>query len=170
MSDAKCIINPERDCIGLQKAKRLEEDIDNIRKSTDKSIAQVEKRLTDEIHTNRATLDEHTKSLARLETLYSSMEDLPQTIASLDKTIALIGNNLSSMDKNLQEVKEDVSAQSDIIREVRAQSLENKEIISKVDNKSKIDWQEFLTKNFWKIIVGIGSIYAAVQVFISGGA
>lgn len=166
----KCIINPERDCLGLAKANRLEEEIDNIRNSTEKNIVQVEKRLTDEIHTNRNTLNEHTKSLARLETLYSSMEELPSTIASLDKTITIIGNNLEAISKNLEEVKSDVQLQSQTIHDINKKSSTNSDKITEIDNKSKVDWSKFITNNFWKIIAIIGVGYVLIQQILGSGA
>lgn len=165
----KCIVNPERDCLGLAKAKRLEENIDEMRASASQTIVQVEKRLTDEIHTTREIVNEHTKALSRLETLYSTLEGLPSTITSLDKTITIIGNNLETMNKNLEDVKKDVRSQGETIHDIHNENKKQEEKITTIDNKSKIDWAEFITKNFWKVFGVFGLAYVAIKLLLERG-
>lgn len=126
----------------------------------------VDKRLTAEIAESRKSIDEHTHTIARLETMYSSLESLPTTISNLDKTITLIGANLDSMDKSLNEVKESVNKQGNSIETLRAENKKQNESIKKIDGKSKIDWAEFITGNFWKIISAVAIIYAIVKSYI----
>lgn len=126
----------------------------------------VDKRLSAEAKENRDRIDEHTQKISKLESLYESLEELPATMASLDKTISLIGNNLSSMDKNIEEVKADVLAQSETIAEMRKEHTEMHEEIEEVDNKSKVDWAVFITNNFWKIVAVCGIIYIVAKEII----
>lgn len=131
-------------------------------------LNSVDKRLTAEISETRKTLDEHTAILARLETMYSSLESLPTTISNLDKTITLIGANLDSMDKSLNEVKESVSKQGYSIDTLRAENKKQNENISKIDGKSKIDWAVFVTENFWKLFAIIAAVYVFIQTYSKG--
>lgn len=132
-------------------------------------LNNVDHRLSEEIRENREIIDEHSKEIARLEAVYKSLEGLPDTIANLDKTIAIIGNNLESMDRNLADVKESVSFQEQAIKDLKGENRTQNENIERIDNKSKIDWAEFVTKNFWKILCILGIGYAIIKSILKGG-
>lgn len=133
-------------------------------------LNNLDKRLSAEIRENRKKIEENSDMISRLEAVYKSLEGLPLTITNLDKTITVIGANLDSMDRNLKDVKESVTTQAEAIREIRKENKQQNESIDKIDNKSKVDWAEFITNNFWKIFAVCGILYIAAKVFIEGGA
>lgn len=142
----------------------------NIEHVTKYDLNNLDKRLSAEIRENRKRIEENSDMISRLEAVYKSLEGLPLTITNLDKTITVIGANLDSMDRSLKDVKESVSNQEQAIREIREENKNQNESIDKIDNKSKIDWAEFITSNFWKIFAILGFIYIALQTFVKGGA
>ncbi len=137
--------------------------------ATKHDLDSVDQRLTTELREHREYIDAHSREIARLEAVYQSLESLPNTIANLDKTITVIGNNLESMDRNLEDVRQSVSNQEQTIQEIRKENKSQNETIHKIDDKSKIDWAEFITKNFWKIFCIFGVIYAILRVTLEGG-
>lgn len=138
--------------------------------ATKHDLDSVDNRLTAELREHREYIDEHSREIARLEAVYKSLESLPNTIANLDKTITVIGSNLESMDRNLENVRKSVANQEQTIHEIRAENKSQNESIHKIDDKSKIDWAEFVTKNFWKIFCIFGILYVIIKVFLEGGA
>lgn len=128
-------------------------------------LNSVDNRLSAEIKENRDYLDNHSRAIARLEAVYNSLEGLPATIANLDKTITIIGGNLESMDKNIEEVKHSLAQQEKAIEEIKIENKGQNEEIEKIDNKSKIDWAEFVTKNFWKVFAVGAAVIALIQSF-----
>lgn len=153
-----CILDPQRDCLGLDKAKHLEDEFTEFRRQNSKTHDRIFDRLSD--------ID---KSISKLETLYNSLEGLPGTITNLDKTITIIGGKLESMDKNISEMRNSISSQSHVIQSLQSENTKQNEHIHKIDNKSKIDWAEFVTHNFWKIIMIFGVGYVIIKQLISGG-
>lgn len=138
-------------------------DNDKVEYITKYDLNSLDKRLSSEIKENRDYIDEHSREIARLEAVYRSLENLPNTIASLDKTITVIGTNLESMDKNLADVKESVSNQELTINELRGENKNQNKHIERIDNKSKIDWAEFVTDNFWKLFGAFALLYAIIK-------
>lgn len=138
-------------------------DNEKLEYATKYDLNSLDKRITGDIKENREYIDEHSKAIARLEAVYNSLEGLPLTITNLDKTITVIGSKLESMDKNLEDVKESISQQEEAINEIRKENKGQNEEITKIDNKSKIDWAEFVTKNFWKVFGIIAVLYAVIR-------
>lgn len=153
-----CILDDKTECLGLTKSKHLEDEINEFRRQNSRTHDRIFDRLS-----------EVDKSISKLETLYNSLEGLPGTIANLDKTITIIGGNLESMDRNILEMKNSIANQANIIHGLQTENKAQTEHIHKIDNKSKIDWAEFVTHNFWKIFVIIGVGYAVIKTMISGG-
>lgn len=154
-----CTFDSGRECIGISKAKSLEESLNEFKIQNTKT----HERMFDKI-------EEIGKKVARLETMYDSLEGLPSTISNLDKTITIIGNKLESMDQNLRDMKESVTEQKYAIRSIQEENKSQNESINKIDNKSKIDWQHYITQNFWKIILIVGVGYVMIERLIQGGA
>lgn len=153
-----CILDPQRDCLGLNKAKHLEDEFTEFRRQNSKTHDRVFDRLT-----------EIDKSISKLETLYNSLEGLPGTITNLDKTITIIGGKLESMDKNISEMSASISNQSYVIQRLQEENSNQNDHIHKIDSKSKIDWADFVTQNFWKIFLIFGVGYVIIKQLISGG-
>ena len=137
--------------------------------ATKYDVNTVDNRLSAEIRENREHIEAHSREIARLEAVYKSLEDLPNTISNLDKTMSLIGGRLESMETNLEEVKENVSYQKKVIQDLKGENKKQNENIDRIDNKSKIDWQDFITKNFWKVLCILCAGYAIISTLIERG-
>lgn len=153
-----CILDNGRECLGMSKAQSVEASLNDFKIQNTNTHA----RLFDKV-------GEVEKKVAKLETMYNSLEGLPSTITNLDKTITIIGNKLESMDHNLRDMKESISEQKYAIRNIQEENRTQNENIDKIDNKSKIDWQHYITQNFWKIILLIGVAYAILKGLIERG-
>lgn len=147
-----CNVNNSNECVVMSKAKSVEENLNEFKIQNSNTHA----RLFDKV-------GDVEKKVAKLETMYNSLEGLPSTITNLDKTITIIGNKLESMDNNLRDMKESVSEQKYAIRNIQEENRAQNENIDKIDNKSKIDWQHYITQNFWKIILIIGVAYTILK-------
>lgn len=158
MAEEKCLLDPSRDCLGLNKAKRIEEEFSEFRRQNSNTHDRIFDRLTN--------VD---KSIAKLETLYNSLEGLPTTITNLDKTITVIGSKLESMDRNISDMKQSISNQEFTIQSIQKENTSQNESIGKIQNKTKVDWADFITQNFWKVL-GIGGIlYVAIRFILEQG-
>lgn len=140
----------------------------NLEYASKYDLNTVDQRLSVEIQENREKINEHSKEIARLEAVYESLENLPNTISNLDKTMLIIGNRLAVMENNIDEVKENVSYQKKVIQELKGENAEQNQNITRIDNKSKIDWADFVTKNFWKILCIFGGGYAIIKLILEG--
>lgn len=104
-------------------------------------------------------LNKHDRQLSVLETLVEALRDLPDAISSLDKTIALMGQNLQNLnekfDKSIQEYQNN-----------QKRDLEQDELIKRLDDKSKIDIMEFIKENWWKAMLGLAAVIVLLKDFI----
>lgn len=108
---------------------------------------------TDKIY---AKLNKHDRQISVLETVVENFKGLPSAINNLEKTMALMGQNLENLN-----TKVDV-----MINEKAEKSKEDEEQdrkIRELDEKSKVDIMVFVKDNWWKICVGI----AGIIVFIN---
>lgn len=136
MSDEKCILNPVRDCLGLQKSIELEHRIDR----NDKSIDNLDNKL-----------NKHDQRITILETLVGNLKELPSAINNLEKTMVLMQRNLEILNVNVDSVVKKINESDKQNRKQDARIFE-------LDNKSKIDILDFLKQNWWKICFGVASI------------
>ena len=82
MSD-KCILDPERYCLGLMKAQELEKDFDDFRQRNEKSHKEFFNRL--------ASLESHDKLQALHYThIMEKLSDITDRLSSLSSRIATI--------------------------------------------------------------------------------
>lgn len=108
-------------------------------------LVNTEERLSAEIKENRENIVSNSKDIARLNTLYESLAGLPDAIVALDKTLFKMGESINAM-------SEKVNGVNDTINSIKEAAKQRDERISKIDNKSKIDWQTMITEHFWKIL------------------
>lgn len=85
----------------------------------------------------------HSTEIALLVKSFESVKELPVAINNLDKTIALMQNNMERLSDSLTKFMED---------KVEKDEQQSKEI-KKIDDKSKIDIMDFLKKNWEKIVL-----------------
>lgn len=132
-------------------------------------LENVDRRLSKEIKENRDHIDEHSKSISRLEAVYSSLEYLPITITNLEKTMAVIGNNLETMDRNIADVKKSVEQQEQTIKNIKDENARQNANIEAIDDKSKIDIMLVIKNNFWKILSILAVGYALIDTIMKKG-
>lgn len=129
-------------------------------------LDKVDRRLSEEIHENRARIAGNSEAIVKLETLYGTLVKLPETIDSLKETCIGIQANLQAMNDKFNQTQEIFSQQQMKINELQNDNKKQDENIERVDNKGKIDWVEFVTSNFWKIIISVGVLYMMVKDMI----
>lgn len=131
---------------------------------TKEGLDRVDTRLSAEIKENARHIKQNSESIVKLETLYGTLVKLPDAIASLEKTVVSVNHNLESMSTRINQVNESVIEQKSSLEKLREENVAQNKEIAKVDNKSKIDWANFVTGNFWSLLAKIIVISAALLV------
>lgn len=130
-------------------------------------LANVERRLSEEIHENRATIMNNSEAIVKLETLYGTLVKLPDTIDSLKETVIGINTNLQAMNDKIGQIQSSFIAHKEEIKELKDDNKKQDEQIERVDSKGKVDWIDFITDNFWKVILAVGILYLMVKDTLS---
>ena len=131
---------------------------------TKEGLDRVDTRLSAEIKENARHIKQNSEAIVKLETLYGTLVKLPDAIASLEKTVVGVNHNLESMSNRINQINDSVVEQKGSLEKLREENaVQNKEI-EKVDNKSKVDWANFVTGNFWNILTKAVVIIAALLV------
>lgn len=128
------------------------------------ALDRIDAKFTAEIREINKHIKENGEAIVKLETLYSTLVKLPDAISALEKTVVGVNHNLETMSDRIKQINESVQAQRESVKALREENQRQNETISKVDNKSKIDWSEFITKNFWSIILKAIIAIAAILV------
>lgn len=100
-------------------------------------------------------LNKHDKQLAVLETLVENMKELPTALNNLEKTMALMGQNLEILNEKVDSI---ISQSNENEKLDRKRDNE----IARLDNKSKVDILDLLKNNWWKICI----VLAAAGILI----
>lgn len=136
--------------------------------ATNNSVDKIESRINSEILEINKHIKQNSEAIVRLETLYGTLSELPSAIASLDKSIVSLEHSLKAIDNRIEVMHDSIQAQRDSIEALKEENQEQNKTIEEVDNKSKVDWSEFITNNFWSIIfkavVVVGGIIAAYEI------
>lgn len=130
-------------------------------------LTNVERRLSEEIHENRATIMNNSEAIVKLETLYGTLVKLPDTIDSLKETVIGINTNLQAMNDKIGQIQSSFIAHKEEIKEIKSDNKKQDELIERVDRKGKVDWIDFITDNFWKVILAVGILYLMVKDTLS---
>lgn len=127
------------------------------------ALDRVESRLSAKIDDNAKHIKENSESIIELKTLYKTLVKLPDTIASLDKAIMQINHNMEVMATRMDIMNNSIQSQRESIEALKAENRKQDETISAVDNKSKVDWANAITQNFWKVILAICGVIVAYK-------
>ncbi len=100
------------------------------------------KEFNEERNQVRNELKELNSAVVELKTMYIPLGDLPRSIQSLDKTMALMGQNIEQLNKKFDTFEE---------KSKQVDSEQNKKI-SNINEKSKIDIIEIIRNNWFKVI------------------
>lgn len=122
-------------------------------------LKSLDKRLTKEIHENRELIREHSNEIIELQTQYKSLEGLPNAILNLDKTMTAISNKFGEIDYKMDDIKQDVL-------DLKTENVKQNKNISTIKDSASINWIDFVTDNFWKIIVACAGMLVAVETLI----
>lgn len=131
---------------------------------TKDGLDRVDNRLTEQIRENARHIKQNSESIVKLETLYGTLVKLPDTIASLEKTVLNVGHNMEVMATRMNQINESVQEQKDAIKSLKEENEKQNENINRVDSKSKIDWANFVSGNFWNILWKVIVVISALLV------
>lgn len=131
---------------------------------TKEALDRIDTKFTTEIRELNKHIKENSQSIVKLETLYSTLVKLPDAISALEKTVVGVNHNLETMSDRIKQINESVQEQRESVKALREENQRQNETIEAVDNKSKIDWSEFITKNFWNIVLKLIIAIAAILV------
>lgn len=135
---------------------------------TSGAVDRIESRLNGEISEINKHIKQNSEAIVRLETLYGSLSELPSAIGNLEKAVISLRHSLETIDNRIETMHDSIQEQRESIEALKQENNEQNKSIEAVDNKSKIDWSEFITKNFWSIIakavVVVGGIIAVYEL------
>ena len=106
------------------------------------------------LYSKANTVDRRT---TMVEALYTSMKDLPGTISNLDKTLALVQQNLESLNDKLDEH----------IKDAETRDKKQDDIMQMMGENSKIDIIKTIKDNWWKLCVAVAAVIYFVEPYIS---
>lgn len=108
-------------------------------------------------------LNRHDREISVLQTVVENFKDLPSAINSLEKTMALMGQNLENLNKKVDTILEGADFKNEHDRE---KDREQDERIRALDDKSKVDILVFLKNNWWKIAMSIAVLLVLLEKYI----
>lgn len=108
-------------------------------------------------------LNRHDREISVLQTLVENFKDLPSAINNLEKTMALMGQNLENLNKKVDTILKGADSQSEHDRE---KDKEQDERIRALDDKSKVDILVFLKSNWWKIVMTAAVLLVLFERYI----
>lgn len=108
-------------------------------------------------------LNRHDREISVLQTVVENFKDLPSAINSLEKTMALMGQNLENLNKKVDTILEGADSK---IEHDKEKDKEQDERIRALDEKSKVDILVFLKNNWWKIAMSIAVLLVLLEKYI----
>lgn len=112
------------------------------------------KKDISELYSKANSLDRRTTTL---EALVANWKDVPGAISSLDKTLALMQQNLEALNSKLDEH----------IKDAEARDKKQDDLMQKIDDNSKIDVVKVIKDNWWKLCVAVAAVIYFVEPYIS---
>ena len=114
------------------------------RTELESAVNRVEDRMSGKMKEIENEVKEHAKCIAKVETVLASFEDLPSILSSLNITLVKLDGRLCNVETGITKLEKRAASQGDVI--------------SKIDEKGKIDWMEAVKKNWWGIILFIAAV------------
>ena len=108
-------------------------------------------------------LNRHDREISVLQTVVENFKDLPSAINNLEKTMALMGQNLENLNKKVDTILKGTDSK---LEKDKEKDKEQDERIRALDEKSKVDILVFLKKNWWKIIMTIAVLMVLFEKYI----
>lgn len=108
-------------------------------------------------------LNRHDREISVLQTVVENFKDLPSAINSLEKTMALMGQNLENLNKKVDTILKGTDPK---LEQDKEKDKEQDERIRELDEKSKIDILVFLKNNWWKIVMTVAVLMVLFEKYI----
>lgn len=108
-------------------------------------------------------LNRHDREISVLQTVVENFKDLPSAINKLDKTMALMSQNLELLNKKVDNF---VSSREAEDNQASEKDREQDERIRALDDKSKVDILVFLKNNWWKIVMTVAVLLVLFEKYI----
>lgn len=108
-------------------------------------------------------LNKHDRQISVLETVVENFKGLPSAINSLEKTMALMGQNLENINKKVDTILESADSKDE---HDKKKDKEQDERIRALDDKSKVDILVFLKSNWWKIVMTAAALLVLFEKYI----
>lgn len=108
-------------------------------------------------------LNRHDREISVLQTVVENFKDLPSAINSLEKTMALMGQNLENLNKKVDAILKGTDPK---LEQDKEKDKEQDERIRELDEKSKIDILVFLKNNWWKIVMTVAVLMVLFEKYI----
>lgn len=83
MPDEKCILDPQRDCLGLQKANMLEKQMDQWREQSRNTHKELFDRMRELEKAESARNEQYDNIMEKLDTLTKSMAEVTLKVADI---------------------------------------------------------------------------------------
>ena len=83
MPDEKCILDPQRDCLGLQKANMLEKQMDQWREQSRNTHKELFDRIRELEKVESARNEQYDNIMEKLDTLTKSMAEVTVKVADI---------------------------------------------------------------------------------------
>lgn len=83
MPDEKCILDPQRDCLGLQKANMLEKQMDEWRAQSRATHKEMFDRMRELEKAESARSEQYDNIMEKLDTLTKSMAEVTMKVADI---------------------------------------------------------------------------------------
>lgn len=106
------------------------------------------------LYSKANTVDRRTTAV---ETLIANWKDVPGAISNLDKTLALMQQNLEALNNKLD----------DHIKDAETRDKKQDDIMRMMGENSKIDIIKTIKDNWWKLCVAIAAVIYFVEPYIS---
>ena len=108
-------------------------------------------------------VNKNRERIISLEAMCDALVDLPKTMQSLDKNMALMQQNLTRLNQGFDElVKKNECRESEQEKRDKKQS----EAINRIDEKSKVDLLEWIKKHWFEFV----SLLALLALILKGFA
>lgn len=104
MANEKCVLDPYRDCLGLEKARQLEKQLDRHLTESDRTHQDLLKRLEllEKDDARRSERDEHI--MEKLDGLGSKMDAFNERVAGLEE-LSHIGEEVKGLKKRVTDLE-----------------------------------------------------------------
>lgn len=112
------------------------------------------KKDISELFSKVNSLDRRTTAV---ETLIANWKDVPGTISNLDKTLALMQQNLEALNNKLD----------DHIKDAKTRDKKQDDIMQMMGENSKIDIIKTIKDNWWKLCIAVAAVIYFVEPYIS---